>query len=97
MKRQDAINQLRAHRQELVDRFGISTLYLFGSVARDDARSSSDIDLLVEFTKPVGLFHFIELQQSLEATLGSKVDLGTRRSLKSRLKDEVLQDAIRVA
>jgi len=97
MKRNDVMRILQEKRQELVDRYNISTLSVFGSVARDEARQDSDVDILVEFSRPVGLFQFIELQQRLEALLGSKVDLGTPRSLKPRIKEQVLQEAIRVA
>jgi predicted nucleotidyltransferase len=97
MKRQDVLRILQEERKELVDRYNISTLAVFGSVARDDARQDSDVDILVEFNRPVGLFQFIELQQRLESLLGSKVDLGTPRSLKPRIKEQVLQEAIRVA
>ncbi len=97
MKRKDVLSILQKERQELVDRYNISALCVFGSVARDDARQDSDVDILVEFSRPVGLFQFIELQQRLEALLGSKVDLGTPRSLRPRIKERVLQEAIRVA
>jgi uncharacterized protein len=81
----------------LEEQFNVSSPSLFGSVARDEASADSDVDLLVEFSKPVGLFQFIELQQRLEELLDYKVDLGTSRSLKPRIKDQVLQEAIRVA
>lgn len=97
MKRDDVLRILQDVRQELVDRYHISGLSVFGSVARDDARQDSDVDILVEFSQPIGLFQFIELQQRLETLLGSKVDLGTPRSLKPRIKEQVLQEAIRVA
>ena len=97
MRKRDVIRILKKQRKELKDHFNVASLSLFGSVARDEASADSDVDLLVEFSKPVGLFHFIELQQRLEELLGCKVDLGTSRSLKPRLKDHVLQEAIRVA
>ena len=97
MKRNDVLRILQKERQELVDRYNISALSVFGSVARDDDRQDSDVDILVEFSQPVGLFQFIELQQRLEALLGSNVDLGTPRSLKPRIKERVMQEAIRVA
>jgi predicted nucleotidyltransferase len=50
------------------------------------------VDILVEFSHPVGLFQFIELKQRLEALLGRKVDLGT-----PRIKERVLKETIRVA
>jgi uncharacterized protein len=96
LTREDVLRILHEQRQELADHYGVATLALFGSVARNEARPDSDVDLLVEFIQPVGLFHFIELQQQLEALLGCKVDLGTPRSLKMQIKDHVLQEAILV-
>ena len=96
MRRDQAIDILRGIQAELSGRHHVSSLTLFGSVARDEARLDSDVDILVEFSLPVGLFHFIELQQYLEKTLGCKVDLGTPRSLKPYLKERVLHEAIRV-
>jgi len=68
-----------------------------GSVARGDARQDSDVDVLVEFSHPVGLFQFIELQQQLEALLGCRVDLGTPRSPGPRIDEHVLFQAIHIA
>ena len=71
--------------------------FLFGSIVRGEARDDSDIDLIVDFTKPVGLFDFIGLQQRLCAVLGRRVDLVTRAALKPRIRDRVLQEAVRAA
>ena len=97
MKRDDVLRILKEHRSEFIDQYQVKSLSLFGSMARNDAHEGSDVDLLVEFNRPVGLFQFIGLQQRLESLLGGKVDLGTPRSLKPRIRDEVLQEAIRVA
>ncbi len=97
MKRDDVIRVLKKHRVELHRQYGVKSLSLFGSVARNEARSESDVDLLVEFSHPVGLFAFIGLQQYLKSLLGCKVDLGTPGSLKPRLKEIVLREAIHVA
>jgi uncharacterized protein len=97
MKRLDVLRILTEQQDELKTHYHVSSLLLFGSYARDEANADSDIDLLVEFSQPTGLFQFIELQQKLETLLGCKVDLGTPRSLKSAIKDQVLQEAIRVA
>jgi len=96
MKRDEVLNTLK-HNKFLIEQYVIKSLYLFGSTARDEARPDSDVDLFVEFNRPIGLFEFIELQQKLESILGCKVDLGTKRSLKSNIKEEVLQEAILVA
>ena len=97
MKRDEVLNRFHSKQNELIERYQVASLFLFGSVARDEARDDSDVDLLVEFSQPIGLFRFIELQQTLETLLGCKVDLGTRRSLKLRIKAGVLQEAIRVS
>ena len=97
MKRNEVLRILREQSSDLAGRYPIASLSLFGSVARDEAGTDSDVDLLVEFKSSVGLFEFIELQQRLETILGCKVDLGTPRSLKPRLKEQVLREAIRVA
>ena len=97
MKRDDALHIIQNERKQLVHRYNISVLSVSGSVARGDAREDNDVDILVEFNHPVGLFQFTQFQQRLEALLGRKVDLGTLRSLKPRIKEHVLKEAIRVA
>jgi hypothetical protein len=97
MQRDQVIRILAGRRSELHENYAVKSLSLFGSVARDEARHDSDVDLLVEFSRPVGLFQFIGLQQYLESLLGCPVDLGTLASLKPRLKESVMQEAILVA
>jgi predicted nucleotidyltransferase len=72
-------------------------LALFGSVARDDASLASDIDLLVEFDRPVGLFGLFALQDRLEDIFGCKVDLGTPNSLKPRLRTSVMSELVYIS
>jgi len=96
MKRDDVLQKIKGQRQELEEKYGVESIFLFGSTARNEAKPDSDVDLLVDFKKPVGLFLFIELQQRLETLLQCKVDLGTKRSLKLSIKDKVLQEAYRV-
>ena len=87
---------LQEHQPELVARFGVRSLALFGSVARDEATTDSDIDLLVEFERPVGLFELFALQDELEVILGRHVDVGTVQSLKPRVRERVLEEAVDV-
>ncbi|GAB4194680.1 MAG: nucleotidyltransferase family protein [Coleofasciculaceae cyanobacterium] len=94
MDKNEAIAILTTHQDKLKE-FGVKSLALFGSVARDEARLDSDVDLLVEFEKPVGLFTFMRLQRYLEAILDRSVDLGTPDSLKPYLRELVLQEAVR--
>ena len=77
---------------ELCVRYGVSSLALFGSRARGDARPDSDVDLLVTFLPnvSVGLVHLGRLQAELEALLGARVDLVPRDGLKPLIRDSVL-------
>ena len=97
MRKQVVIETIKKHQIELWEGYNISSLSLFGSVARNEAGPESDVDLLVEFNKPIGLFKFIELKNRLEELLDCNVDLGTPRSLKLYLKEEVMEESIRVA
>lgn len=96
MKRKDALQILSQHKKDLA-RFKVKSLAIFGSVARDQARSDSDIDLLVEFEVPVSIFEFLDLRDYLVAILGVPVDLATESALKRQLKDQILKEAIRAA
>ena len=80
---------------ELCERYQVAELSLFGSAARGEMRSESDVDILVEFQPGhhMGLFEFAELQDRLAALLGRKVDLVSKRGLKPRVRPEVLRDA----
>lgn len=75
----------------------VGSLFLFGSVARNQARPDSDIDFLVEFSEAVGLFDIINLKIFLEKTFNHKVDVVPRDGLREEFKDEVLKEAIRAA
>ncbi|MCH8164743.1 MAG: nucleotidyltransferase family protein [Planctomycetes bacterium] len=97
MRRQEVMDKLAANRAEL-RRMGVRSLSLFGSLARDEATDRSDVDFLVEFDRPIGLFHFIRVQQYLQEVLGvPRVDLVMPEALQEELRDDILRDAIRAA
>jgi uncharacterized protein len=73
---------------------GVKSLDLFGSVARDEAHLNSDVDFLVEFSKPSGLFQRLRVKHYLEDILECPVDLGTRTALREHLRKPVLKDLI---
>jgi len=93
----EALAKLKPHLAELRAEFGVAGVRLFGSVARGDERPDSDVDLLVRLERPIGLFRFCELQFRLEEILGAKVDVGTEASLKPRIRERVLAEALDVA
>jgi uncharacterized protein len=97
MKQDVVIQILKEKNAELTKQFGVKSLLLFGSVARNEATTASDVDLLVEFSRPVGYFGLFALQEYLEKLLGCSVDLGTPDSLKPYVKERVIGELIRVA
>ncbi|MEL7355781.1 MAG: nucleotidyltransferase family protein [Cyanobacteria bacterium J06560_6] len=94
LSKQHVLSTIDAN-QDRFQEFAVKALFLFGSVARGEATPQSDIDLLVEFEHPVGLFALLRLQSYLEDLLGRPVDLGTPNSLRPHLRETVLQEAIR--
>ena len=89
MKQDDVIQILKQKNAEMTNQFGVRSLTLFGSVARNEATSSSDVDFLVEFNRPVGYFGLFALQDYLEKLLGCSVDLGTPSSLKPYIRERI--------
>lgn len=96
MRREEALEKIARLRPQL-DEMGVRSLFVFGSVARGEAAAGSDIDLLVEFDRPVGLFHFVRLRDLLGRELGVDVDLVTRDALSPDLRHSVDHEAIRAA
>jgi predicted nucleotidyltransferase len=74
---------LKKHKSELVDKYGLSQLAIFGSYARRQQRENSDVDILVEFNRPIGL-EFIDLAEELEQILQIKVDLVSKKGIKKK-------------
>jgi len=80
-------------KDELANKFGVSSMGLFGSITRDDFTANSDIDILIEFTRPIGI-DFITLADLLESRLQRKVDLITRDGIKPRYFEAIKDDLI---
>jgi predicted nucleotidyltransferase len=89
-------NLVNKHLELLKDRYNVKELGVFGSVARGEDTESSDIDVLVEFSQPIGMFKFIELENYLGEILGKKVDLVTKKALKSTIKNDILKEVVYV-
>lgn len=96
MKRDEILALLRAYRAES-EEYGVKSLAIFGSVARNEETEESDIDILVEFGQPVGLFEFVRVKAHLEKILNRPVDLVTPEALKKQLKEQILKEAIYAA
>jgi hypothetical protein len=94
MKQDIVLQTLKQKNAEITQQFGVKSLLLFGSVARNEATSASDVDLLVEFSRPVGYSGLFALQDYLEKLLGCSVDLGTLDSLKPYIKERIKGELI---
>lgn len=92
----DIISSLKNIKEDLSQRFAVKEIGVFGSVAREEQTDASDIDLLVEFSKPVSLVTFMRLEFYLSDMLGNKVDLVTFDSLKPMIQEDVLSEVIYV-
>jgi predicted nucleotidyltransferase len=89
--------KLAAHRRELRE-MGVVSLAVFGSVARNESTPQSDIDLLVEFDRDVGLFHLFEIQHRLEEIIGvPQIDLIQKGAIHPALRQKILSEAVNVA
>lgn len=92
MPTQAPLEILQSHKEELREA-GVKSLKLFGSMVRGEAGPDSDIDILVEFSKPIGLLAFVGLKHRLAILLGRPVDLVTPAALKSPLREHILNEA----
>ena len=98
MRRDEALRILREHSAE-IRAYDVQGLFLFGSVARDEATPESDVDILVDFDPEarVGLFKFLRLQRLLASLLGRRVDLVTREAIRPQLAKYILEDLVDAA
>ena len=96
MSRDEALKLLRAHKATLVERFGVTTLALFGSTARDQAADGSDIDILVRFDGPATSKRYFGVQFYIEDLLGHPVDLVTDKALRPELRPHVIAESVDV-
>jgi len=82
---------LRKCLPEIRDKYGVTSIGIFGSYARGEAVASSDIDIIVEFDRPIG-WELVDLADLLESRLQHKVDLVIRRSLHPLIRDTILAE-----
>jgi predicted nucleotidyltransferase len=84
--------KLRDIKPELEHKFGVKKIGIFGSFAKKLAGEQSDIDILVEIERPMGLIRFMQIEQYLTELLGRTVDLLTFESIKPYMKDDILKE-----
>jgi predicted nucleotidyltransferase len=96
MNRQQAITTLIKLKPELVERFGVTRLALFGSTVRDEAKPESDIDIVVAFDGPATSEKYFGVQFYLEDELGAPVDLVTEKAIRPELRPYIEREAVNV-
>lgn len=89
------INKLKTAKPVLLKDYPIKHLALFGSISRQEDNKDSDVDIMVEFERPVGM-EFIHLCYELEKILDRKVDLVSRNGIKEKYFNEIKKDLIYV-
>ncbi len=89
-------NIIQKNMNPLRNEYSVSSIGVFGSFSRGEDKKSSDVDILVEFSEPVGMFKFIELEEYLSKLIGKKVDLVTKNALKPAIREEILEEVIYV-
>ena len=87
---------LAKHKDELVSKYKVQDIGVFGSYVRGEQVKGSDLDVLVTFREPIGLFKFIGLEYRLEELLGVKVDLVSKNALKPRIGERILREVVYV-
>lgn len=76
----------------LREEYNVKNIGVFGSYARGEEKKNSDLDILVEFSEPIGLFKLLELEEYLGKITGKKVDLVTKNALKPVVKEDILRE-----
>jgi len=95
MKSKNVISLIRKHRPDL-DKFGVKSVAVFGSVARGEAKPESDVDILVEFEGRATFDRFMDTKYYLEELLGCRVDLVVPDAIKPRMKPAIMQELVYV-
>jgi predicted nucleotidyltransferase len=91
MRSEDIEQILKEQKSLLAEKFYVGKIGVFGSYVRHQQRIDSDIDILVEFSRPVG-FEFIDLKDYLESLFNKPVDLVTEKALKPQMKEEIMSE-----
>ncbi|MCL5987073.1 MAG: nucleotidyltransferase family protein [Actinobacteria bacterium] len=87
---------LEQYKNELIEKYEIKEIGIFGSYIRGEQKRWSDIDILVEFEEVPDLFKFLELERYLEEVLGRKVDLVRREALREELREIILKEVVNI-
>ena len=85
---------IEKHKKELKEKYSVKEIGIFSSFVRREAKEDSDVDILVEFEKPIGFFKFLELEEYLSNLIGRKVDFVFKKALKPHIGKYILEEAV---
>ncbi len=85
---------IKNHKSEIEKDFNVKEIGVFGSYIRGEERLDSDVDILVDFEKPIDLFRFLDLEEMLSKLCNKKVDLVSKKSLKPFIGEQILKEVI---
>ncbi|MBF0506800.1 MAG: nucleotidyltransferase family protein [Nitrospirae bacterium] len=85
-------SQLQEHKQALKDEYGVTALGIFGSYVYGEQTEKSDIDILVDLEKPIGLVRLVRLSRDISRLLDIRTDLTTKNALKPHIGERVLRE-----
>jgi len=86
--------KISKNKRLLEEKYNVKSIGIFGSSARNKLGKDSDIDILVEFSESPDIFEFIKLEGFLASLLGTKVDLVTKKALKTLIKESILNETV---
>ena len=96
MKREEVLRILHAQQKELIDRYQVAYLSIFGAVVRGESGAHKKIGILVKFSRPTRFLQFLDLKKHLETLLGCEVEIGKPEALLPKFRTLILQEAVRV-
>lgn len=85
---------IQEHKKELEEKFKVKEISIFGSYVKGEEKKRSDVDILVEFKEPIGLFEYMDLEEYLSKLLGLKVDLVSKKALKPTIGEYILKEVV---
>ena len=85
---------LKEHKPKLKKEFNVKEIGIFGSLVRNENKKSSDIDVLVDFSRPIGLFEFMDLEEYLSKVLSGRIDLVSKGALKGHIGERILKEVV---
>ena len=85
---------LTEYKSEIKKKFKVKSIGIFGSYVRGRSNKRSDVDVLVEFSEPIGMFVFLDLEEYLQGIFGLKVDLVSKKALKPKIGENILNEVV---